>query len=229
LPRALSEIDPAGSVALLLDGLLIDPDGLVRFRILRALSWVRRVQPATALDEDILGRAALGAVNSAYRYLSWRHFLEEGAARRPERRTATWELLRDLLREKEDNAVERLFSVLSLRYPHEDFPGLLRALRFGGARTRAAGSELIENLLVGPARGLTLALIGEASDQKRLDAMSALISGGAPPDLNYRDLLEAMRLEESGATLAALAAHHLAELQAAPVGRPRQEAMTLHA
>ena len=209
-PRALVEIDAPRSVGPLLDGLLVETDGFVRYRILRALDRVRRARPGTPLDEDILGRAALAAVRSAYRYLAWRVFLEEGVGRLPQRRTPTSDLLRDLLAEKEENAVERLFRVLALRYPREDFRRLLRGVRFGEVRARAASRELIENLLAGPARALTLALVDDADDRQRLLAMAA----GRPPRApTYHRLLATIRDEEEGGMLGALAARHARELQ----------------
>jgi len=212
LPRALVEIDALRAARVLLDGLLVEDDGFVRYRILRALNRVQRARPDAALDEDILGRAAVAAVQSAYRYLAWRLFLDDGAARWEARRTPTWELLRDLLREKEDNAIERLFRVLALRYPRDDFRRLLRTLRTGGRRARDAGRELIDNLLSGPAHTLTLALVDEVGDRHRL----AAIAGGTPPRApSYRELLAEIRAEEQGGTLAALAAHHTGELEAA--------------
>jgi len=208
-PRALVEIDAARSVTPLLEGLLIERDGFVRYRILRALHRVRRARPETPLDEDILGRAALAAVRSAHRYLAWRLLLEEGARRVALRGTATRALLRDLLAEKEENAVERLFLVLALRYPREDFRRLLRELRSGECRARAAGRELVENLLRGPARALTLALVDEADDRTRLLALG----GGRPPRApTDRRLLAAIRDEEAGGMLGALAARHAEEL-----------------
>jgi AAA family ATP:ADP antiporter len=229
VPRTLVEIDPERSVTVLLDGLLVEEDGFLRFRILRALNRVRRLRPKASIDEDILGRAASAAAESAYRYLAWRISLEDGAARQPERRTPSWLLLRDLLAEKEQNAVERLFRVLTLRYPREDFRKLLRALRLGNRRVRAAGRELIENLLTGPAQGLTLALIDDIGDRERLLAMTKGNLVGNPPSVvpwasTYRDLLATIRVEERGGTLAALAGHHLEELAAwsgpADVGVP---------
>jgi hypothetical protein len=209
LPRALVEIDPARAPRVLLDGLLVESDGVVRYRILRALNRLRRAQPRAVLDPDILGRAAVSAVESAYRYLTWRLFLDDGGERVTGRRTATWRLLRELLREKEDNAVERLFLVLALRYPRDDFRRLLPTLRGGGRRERAAGRELMENLLTGPALILTLALIDDVGDRERLAAMA----GGAPPRAPaYRDLVAQIRGAEQGGTLAALATHHIDEL-----------------
>jgi len=196
----------------LLDGLIVEGDGFVRYRILRALDRVRRAHPGTPLDEDILGRAAVAAVRSAYRYLAWRVFLDDGGRRFPRRQTPTRDLLRDLLAEKEENAVERLFRVLALRYPGEDFRRLLRELRTGERRTRAAVRELIENLLSGPARVLTLALIDEKDDRRRLLALAA----GRPPRApTYRRLLAIIVEEEEGTMLGALAARHAGEMEAA--------------
>jgi AAA family ATP:ADP antiporter len=209
IPLALVELDLDSAAGPLLDGLLVEHDGFVRFRILRALNHARRVKPTLTLDEDILGRAATAAVDSAYRYLEWRLELEAGADRRGARRTATWHLLDQLLREKEDNAVERLFRVLELRYPGERFRRLLATVRAGDRRSRAAGRELIENLLTEPARGLTLALVDELADSERL----ARLTAGHPPRAHtYRTLLETIQAQERGGTLAALAAHHAAEV-----------------
>jgi hypothetical protein len=213
-PSGRAEIDATQPVGPLLDGLLVEQDGSVRDRILRTLEVVQRAHPEAPLDEDILGRAALAAVRSAHRYLSWRLFLDEGALRAPARRTATRQLLRDLLAEREENAVERLFRVLALRYPREDFHHLLRELRSGGCRTRATGRELIENLLAGPARALTLALVDDASDRQRLSAMT---DGRPPRQPTYRRLLATIRDdEEGGGMLGALATRHAAELTAPP-------------
>jgi AAA family ATP:ADP antiporter len=214
VPRALIDVDLERAAGPLLDGLLVEEDGLVRFRILRALNRVRRARPDLPADEDILGRAATAAVDSAYRYLAWRLGLEAGAERRPARRTATWELLCELLREKEDNAVERLFRVLELRYPRERFRHLLATVRSGDRRARAAGRELIENLLTGPARGLTLALVDELPDAERL---STLAEGHAAGQGTYRRLLATIQGEEVAGTLGALAAHHAGEVTAASV------------
>ena len=204
-------IDAAPAAGPLLDRLLVEEDAGARVDLLRALDGVRRAGPEVELDEDILGRAATAEVRSARRYLAWRLFLEDGAARLPARRTPTWERLRACLAEMEENAVERLFLVLTLRYPREDFRGLLLALHANERRTRSAGRELIENLLGGPARALTLALVDDAGDRERL---AALAHGRPPQALRYCELVAAIRTEEAGGTLAQLAAWHAAELGA---------------
>lgn len=209
VPRLLLDIDSERAIGPLLDRLLVEKDARARSHILRALERVRRAHSYVEIDEDILGRAAAEAVRSAYRYLAWRVFLEAGAARLPGRRTPTWALLRDLLAKKEEIAVQHLFQVLSLRYPRDDFRRLLCTMRTGGRRTRAAARELLENLLSGPARVLTLALVVDAGDRERLAAMAR---DPPPPPPRYRALLAAIRAEDAGGTLSALAARHVAEL-----------------
>jgi AAA family ATP:ADP antiporter len=207
-------VDNAGdqAVAVLLDALLVERDAAVRSRILRTLIRVRRARPALALDEDILGRVAVAAVKSAHRYLAWRLFLEDGAARHPARRTTAWRMLHEHLRAQEQTSIDWLFRVLALRYPGDDFPEVLRTLRAGGRRMRAIGRELIDNVLAGPAHRLTLALIADASDRERLAGMTGVQPSRAP---TYRRLLEMMQIEEAGGELAALAARHAAELRVA--------------
>src|SRR5205814_2133033 len=83
------------------------------------------------------------------------------------------------------------------------FRGLLRTVRTGDRRTRAAARELIENLLTGPARELTLALVDELSDA---DRQARLGAGTSPAQPTYRKLLAGICADEAGGTLAAPAA-----------------------
>jgi hypothetical protein len=211
IPRALVEVGGTSAVPALEERLLVEEDSVIRFRALRALVWLRRREPGLALDEDVLGRVAWRAVEVALLCLDWRRQLVAGTARRPARATATQELLLALLDDKRRHALERLFLVLALRYPGEDFARIRRGLDSEDSRVRAASRELLGSTLEGPARELTL-LLAEALPGERPERLERV----APyfrrrPASSYAELLRAIA-EQGGGTLAAFAAAHAAEL-----------------
>jgi hypothetical protein len=217
IPRALVEVGGARAVPALEERLLVEEDSLIRFRVLRALVWLKRREPALPLDEDVLGRVAWRAMEVALLCLDWRRQLVAGASRFPARATATYELLLALLDDKRRHALERLFLVLALRYPGEDFARIRRGLDSEDPRVRAASRELLGSTLQGPARALTL-LLAEALDDGEMDAR--ILAQVAPyyqrrPAASYRDLLETIA-QQGGGTLAAFAVAHAEELAAQP-------------
>jgi AAA family ATP:ADP antiporter len=208
VPRAIAEIDPRWGVGVLLDALLAEEDGLVRFRILRAIGRLRRSDPKLPLDEAKLIAAGRRNMLSAFRYIDWRVTLEQGARERPERATPAHEVMCMLLHDKEVHALERTFRVMGLVHPHEDFERIFRGLKSKSAKARASSRELLENVLSSPARELTLALVEDAPDVERL-AMA--LPHYTRDDVGYEGLLALMR-ERGGETLGALVAYHVGEL-----------------
>ncbi len=214
--RAISEFPAAEAVPILerqLDGSV---DGMVRFRILRALSKLRADEPALALGEAVLGRAIEEALGAARRSLAFRLALERGQADDPRRDTPAGNLLRTLLGDKEAHAIGRLFKVLGLLYPRENFGHIHRALQGKRAKVRASSLELLENVVAPPLRERVLALVEERPDAERLAR-----AGGKPWTVGYADLLGLIL--ERGGELASLAAYHGAELGLA-VAPPRAAA-----
>jgi hypothetical protein len=89
----------------------------------------------------------------------------------------------------------------------------LRALRIGERRVKAAGRELIETVLSGDARTLTLALIADIDDERRL---AILIGDVAPSARSLGEVLGTIAATEPGGPLAALSARYAAEVSARP-------------
>jgi hypothetical protein len=208
VPRTISLFPPLEASRVLLARLLPEPDGMVRFKILRGLGRLAALHPEIPLDRKLLRDAAERTLRACLRLVAWRLTLVTGAAREARRRTAGHELLVELLRDKEAHATERLFRVLGLLQRGEDFKSIHRGLRSADPKVRAGSRELIENLLAPPLREAVLALVDDVSDGERL----ARAAGFQREEASDYDTLLAALLEEPGETLRCLVAHHVAEL-----------------
>jgi hypothetical protein len=190
--------------------LLPEKDGMVRYRILRALGRVATRHPEIHLDEKQLVRAAGGTVEVLARLVHWRSVLDDGAETRPERRTAGHQMLEALLRDKSENAEERLFRLLDLIYRQESFRQIYRGLRSPDRRVQASSLELLENILQPPLKAAVLALVTGSAlpPAARREAIAPFYR---PEPLDYETLLTRL-IEQPGETLRSLAVFHVGEL-----------------
>ncbi len=217
LPRTISLFAPGPAAAALERHLLEEPSGSVRYRILRGMNRLAAA-PDVAFDPDVLRRATDATLEGVFRLVHWRVVLERGAKEVLSRATAGHGLLVQLLRDKEEQAVERLFRLLALQHPGEDFKGIYRGLQSRDARARGSSRELLENVLGPPRRGAVLAVVEEGGDDARLAGAGDLFVREA---LGYEDVL-ALILERGGESLRCVAAHHVGELGLRAL-RPRLE------
>ncbi len=207
VPRSLMWFDPEAAVKILEARLIEETDGLVRFKIIRALGRLATENPDLRFDDRILDQAVDRTVAATYRLLEWRVILERGAAQDPARATPSHELLVALLRDKETHALERLFRLLSLRFPRENFKPIHQGLKSADPKIRATSRELTENVLVPPLRDSVLGLIDDAPEAQRLAARGEAAAGPG----TYQDLLGEL-LDQPGETIRSLTALHIGEL-----------------
>jgi AAA family ATP:ADP antiporter len=207
LPRTISIFDRGKAAAVLERHLTAEPSGSVRYRILRGMNRLAGA-PDVAFDPDVLRRATDATLEGVFRLVDWRTVLERGAREVASRATAGHELLVQLLRDKEGQAVERLFRLLALQYRGENFKGIYRGLQSSDPRARGSSRELLENVLGPTRRGAVLAVVDEGGDEARLARAGELHS---PEALRYEDVL-ALILERGGESLRCVAAHHVGEL-----------------
>jgi len=182
---------------------------MVRYRIIRSLETIIANHPEVSLDRQALGEAIEATVSRAYRYLERTLVLAKGAVDDPARATPGHALLGDMLRDKHKIFVERLFRLLGLRMPREDFSRILRGVRGEDRGARASSIELLENLLEPPLRSAVVGLVDDVPDMDRLAAAG---SYHAPQKLDYLGLLERLLASESHA-LQEAAAFHIGELE----------------
>jgi len=208
LPRTISRFGGEEAAAILLGHLLEEGDGLTRYKILRGLNRLRADEPRLRLDPTVLARATEETIAGIARLLRWRVNLERGVRRDPERLTPTHELLVEMLSDKEERALERLFRLLGLQHSVDDMHSIYRGLRSRLDKVRSGSRELLEHLLRPPVREAVLALVDELPSAQRLSSLPGRGEGG-PAD--YAATLG--RLLDSGSeSLACLAAYHAGEL-----------------
>ncbi len=220
LPRTISPFPPEAAAPILLRHMAQEPDGLVRFKILRGVGRIRADNPNLRLDVAAVSDGITRTVEACFRLVHWRKVLEDGTPQQPNRRTPGYELLTTLLRDKEVHAVERLFRLLGLQFAREDLYRIYRGFGSPSPKIRASSRELLENLLPLPLRPAVLALADPAPGEDRLARAGPFY---APPALGSEDLLARM-LEEASESLRCIAAHHIAELGLVAL-RPRLQAL----
>ncbi len=212
VPRAISSFRNARAASILLDRMLHEPNGMLRYRCLRGIERIRAYDRAVPLDRAVLREATQRTLVAAYTLLDWRLILDREARANPARKTTGHVLLRTLLADKERNTVERLLRILGLWLPGEDFDKIYRGLRSSDPVTAASSLELLENLLQPPLReaivGLAQGLVGAAPEAERLRAGARFYK---PVGLGYEALL-AHILTFPSDSLRAITAYHIGEL-----------------
>ncbi len=204
LPRTIAMFEPSAAAKILLPQLLVERDGAVRFKVLRALVKMRRANPSLSLDSAVLLRAAESTLDHAAELRRWGGALAGGSDEPPaslvsaDPLRAAHHLLVDLVRDKETHATQRLFLVLELLHGN-DFEDIARGLRSRDPKRRASSLELVENLVRPPLRQRVLALMGD-------DAAAS----AAPPMAYEEAILEI--LARGGSTMRAIAEYRSVEL-----------------
>ena len=200
--------DPEEASRILLSRLPEEPDGVVRFKILRALGSICSRHPEVKLDQKILEETIDRSLEVIFRLLDWRTSLKQDAESHPERATAVRDMIVRLLAHKERHALERTFRLLSLRYPKEDFRRIYRGTTGGGREALASSRELIEHVVGSPEREALLGFFDEVPDRERLRAGRVYYRAG---ERSHAELLRTL-LGEGGLHLRCLVAYHVAEL-----------------
>jgi len=188
--------------------LLPEENGVVRFKILRALNRLAADNPGLPLDRGVLKLAVERTLGVVFSVAHWRSVLAEGARERPQRATPGHELLTTLLQDKQTQAVERLFRLLGLLHREENFESIHRGVLSPVPRLRSSSRELLEAVLQPPLREALLAVADGAPWPQSADAAAPFYRGAATA---YEELLAAL-VDSPSETLRCLAAHQIAEL-----------------
>lgn len=207
IPAAMAQCGSKQALDTLIEWLPREPDGSVRFAILLVLERIVRQDPSLSVDRSALGRSVNETLTRAYRYLDARLNLLRGVEQAPALKTLGHDLLHDLLRDKERNARGRLFRLLGLLYPAEDFGQIYRSLTLS-KQHRATSVELLENILSEPVRSAVLGLVDDCADDLRLTRAGRYHRSRA---LDYSELLVQLADGESAA-VRELVRYHAAEL-----------------
>lgn len=210
LPRTISRFESARAVEILTEQLAAEPYGDVRYKIIRGLGRLRRDHPLFPINEPIITEVIRADLHRAAQLLRWNVSLQEVYVEADSRADGALDLLYALCRETELNAIERVFRLLQVLWPGEDFALIHQSLRSGDSKRRASGKELLEYVAPPNTRPLILALVSERSDRERWEALAA--SSGGPQELLPVSRLLYEMLHDDADIFRALAAHVIGEL-----------------
>ncbi len=207
LPKAIGGFGTQSAADTLQRHLVSCTDGMIRYRIVRELQNLLRDNSQVTVDPKLVQPIVESLVESAFRYLRWRIELERGKQEDARYQTEVMGLLKQLLRGKEQHALDSILRLLSLLHPTDDFDSILLGLRSRNAIARASGIELLDSILKSPFKDLVLALLDDGPDEGRY----AKYRSNEPNNRQYQDLLRELLGTESE-TLRTLVAYHIGEL-----------------
>lgn len=170
IPRTISRFVNQRAADMLLAQLLIETEGMVRYKILRGLGRMVARDPSLSFAPDVVEQIIVAHVQGILQLLHWRVALGQVADERPEWRTTGHQLLLSLLHHKEALATERLFRVLGLRYADEDLALIYSGFSGEDPTTRSSSRELLEQILSGDVRTAVMGLVDDVPDPQRLAA-----------------------------------------------------------
>jgi hypothetical protein len=216
LPNTLARFGTKRAAELLLTTIEQDPDGLVRYKAVRALGRLVAEHPMK-VDRGRLEKIALRNLEEYFRLLALRGPLDARPLHVPSAKSGdepTARILVGLLNDKLRQSLERTFRLLKIAYPQEDIHQVHFAYLSDNAAARANAAEFLAVLL----RRRDQRRIGEllrigAEEAMPADALSrarAWLADDAP--LTADAALERMTRDRD-ATLAALARLRVAALQ----------------
>lgn len=159
IPRVLSRIGGQEAVQILL-ACLGQADATVRYKILKALNRLRASEANLQFDEPQVLPHVLTELKQFYRQAQLLAAITPtaGASLITSRRQQQ-DVLALSLAEQQESALERIFRLLGLLYPHRDIHQAYYGLRSQRIQVRANSVEFIDNLLNPTLRKLLLPII----------------------------------------------------------------------
>lgn len=167
--RLLASFDAGKTAPMLLHHLQHSEDGLVRFRCLRYLKRIRAEHPEIDLDVGALTRVTRRTMQQVLDLVELRTLLAAAHKAEDSARSAAAQLLLALLDDKRADAMGRVFMLLGLIHPNEDFDRVSRGLASADNRIRASSRELCHNVVALELRELLGVLIDDLDDAARLE------------------------------------------------------------
>ncbi|HEY4181671.1 MAG TPA: MFS transporter [Kofleriaceae bacterium] len=198
LPRTISRFATQEAAVALVGRLPREPDGSTEFKILRALGRMRADKPDLHIDAGPIRAYARRSTDDAVRYSRLRAAL---SMYKPAEEMPGYDLLRELLAEKRQHAIERVFRALGILHPRDDMRSIHDALLSEQAEHRAAAREILEHLLPADERNQLFDVI------RGVPADSDALKEKFPTD---KDIIAAL-LADPSVSLRCVAAHHVVE------------------
>lgn len=219
LPRTIMRFSSVRAAQVLLDHLGQPHAGLVRYKLLLGLSAILSGPVGKLVDKTPVHEAVAREIARAEKLASWQVAIDAGQDEVSARKTTGGRLLADLLRDKERLTLQRIFRLLYMLHPEENFRSIWDGLESGRRESRSSSIELIENLLEARLARAVGGLIADAPPEQRLREAGSALAG---LDLGYPEALGELA-DDSGKTLRGVALYHIAELGIDVASRAVQE------
>jgi hypothetical protein len=205
IPFAVAAFATQRAAEILAARLTEEPDGGVRYRVLRGLTRIVAANPRVALDRASIEREMERNLVEHFRLAALALPFEGQADPEPARGSGM--LLLGLIEDKMSQALERAFRLFKVMHPREDVENIFSALRSADRRVRGTAQEFLDALAL-ECGERTRALLRLAADDldPRERARRAQVHVGAPPQSVAEALLPL--LDDGDESLAALAAYH---------------------
>ncbi len=209
IPRTLARFVTERSARALLAQLVVERDGWIFYKLLRALRPLREAMPSLRVDAAELTRLMRQDLVRSAEVLAWSADLETALAEDRARVTRGTTLLRPALREKEHQALDRVVRLIALLRPNEDLRRITNALRHDDRRRRAESRELLMALAPASIAAALDAMLDDAPDEERVARVFDALSRTREP-LGYEALLAAL-LGDRSESVRTVTAYHVGE------------------
>ena len=210
LPRTIHRFRNQWALDILQAALLGEEDGAVRYKILRALGRLRADERGLLLDTKAIEKLQARTLRRGTELTHLRAQLDAGQKAEPRRQTVGGDLLVTSLREKEVNALERVFRMQHLLRPRDAYQLYWRGLQSRDKARRAASRELVDHAFTGSVREAVLALIDDAPATRRVTEAAGVLDVELE-ELTYEAILERL-IQDGSEAIRSLTAYHVAEL-----------------
>lgn len=233
IPRVLAGFGTQGAADVLVEQMLVEPSGIVRYKILRGLGRLA-AEHKVKLDRALIESQMRRNLVEHLRLLSFWVPLsraERGPAGGGARVvTGAGKLILGLLEDKQKQSLERAFRLLQIVHRNEDIRTVHATLRAGDRRRRAHALEFLDALTLPSSRA-------DARAQADTRELLRLVADDLTPEdrvaraarylphrpTTYEEVVSAL-LREKDESLAALAAYHALEMGQADLRERVQEA-----
>jgi HEAT repeat protein len=207
LPQVIAAFGTPQASTVLLRRLLEESDGMVRFKILRALGRMRAVNDKLPLDGKVLRQAIEQNIDSAFRFMRWKHACSAQTPNLPAAVAEYHQMLIELLADKQAHTLERLFRLLNLLANDEEFLRVYRGFQSARREARSGSRELVEYLVEPHIRRTILALV----DDLEVGGGALAADAGERPT-SFEQTLEEL-VESRIESLSSLAAYEIGALR----------------
>jgi HEAT repeat protein len=209
IPRSISRFGSPAATDLLIDWLDREPDGWVRFKVIRGLGPLR-AHMSDPLRMARIAAAVRGTLGQALHYMSLRLDAMRARAREPALDTPGGRLVLAALADKEAYAIDRAVRLIGLRHGGDIIHNIRQALAGNDARLRADSSELLVHRAPPDIALALTTLLSSGDDAWRLAAAAGALS----LPLIHRDYVERLRemLTDESEVIRSIAAFHVREL-----------------